>query len=203
MNRTTLSKALSRTPNPSRPSSSSAYAPPKKATGRALSASTLRDLVSLHHSSASFLHSPTELPAGFENAFRHTKPPVFDTYDSFRRSVHATQALHPPGGMENLVKKGDSLESSAAGVYVATQKAFKELPSEKGLVSETDGVKSSDRRLSERQMRVKEAIYGTWERGGLGMNKAEPGLDGVLEYIEAKGKTVGEYAQEWEKRDAE
>ncbi|ODN73004.1 hypothetical protein L202_08403 [Cryptococcus amylolentus CBS 6039] len=203
MNRTTLSKALSRTPNLSRPSSSTSYAPPKKSTGRALSASTLRSLVSLHHSSAGFLHSPTELPVGFENAFRHTKPPAFDTYEDFRRSVHATQALHPPGGMENLVEKGTVLDSSKAGVYTGTQKAFKRLPSAQGLVSETDGVKSSDRALSERQMRVKEAIYGTWERGGSGMNRAEPALDGVLEYIEAKGKTVGEYAQEWEKRDAE
>ncbi|XAO22809.1 hypothetical protein I312_101583 [Cryptococcus bacillisporus CA1280] len=182
--------------------------PPQKANGRTLPVSTLRELVSLHHTSAGFMHSTAELPIGFDNAFRLTPRPHFERYSDFRRAVEEVQSLHPPGGMENLVEKSTKrvgVSGSDKAVYGGVQRAFKKLPGRDGepWVSQTTGVKKTDRDLTERQMRVREAIYGTWERGGMGMNKAEPGLDGIFELIEAKGKTVEEYGKEWAKREEE
>lgn len=55
--------------------------------------------------------------------------------------------------------------------------------------------------FSERELAVREALFGTWERGGVGMKKPEPGLNGVKEYLAAKGVSVKDYAKEWEKRN--
>lgn len=55
--------------------------------------------------------------------------------------------------------------------------------------------------VSERELAVKEALFGTWERGGIGMRRTEPNYDGVQEYLAAKGTTIGESAREWEQRD--
>ncbi|KAK8869542.1 hypothetical protein IAR55_000108 [Kwoniella newhampshirensis] len=193
---------------PSKPSSS--FYPPTKANGRTLPASTLRSLISLHHSSAGFLHTPQDLPVGFENAFRHTSKPVYlRGFFDFAQSVQFNQSLHPPGGMENLVEKPKSSEARGLDLKGRTilpaetvQRTFKrheKLWSEKG--DSARGVGRDEQYFSDRELRVQEALYGTWERGGSGMDRVEPGLEGVLDHVEAKGKTVGEYAKEWERRD--
>jgi len=51
--------------------------------------------------------------------------------------------------------------------------------------------------LSERELQVKEALFGIWDRGGKGMRDVEPGLEGVLEYLEAKGVSAEDFAREW------
>lgn len=55
--------------------------------------------------------------------------------------------------------------------------------------------------LTEREKRVREVLFGTWERGGMGMEGSKPGLEGVQEWLKAKGVSVEEYAREWEGRD--
>ncbi|WVN86591.1 uncharacterized protein L203_101759 [Cryptococcus depauperatus CBS 7841] len=202
------SSSIAKTPMAfSRASSSQAqtfFDPPKKGNGRTLPISTLRSLVSLHHSSAGFLQSPTDLPAGFENAFRYTKPPQFKSYKDFREEVNKLQDLHPPGGMENLVEKpvknSYRSQGSSKDVYTGVQRAFKAQNNGYFVDSLNAGVPKDKRNLTERQIRVREAVYGIWERGGKGMNRTAPGLDGILEYLEAKGKSVREYAKEWENR---
>jgi hypothetical protein len=62
--------------------------------------------------------------------------------------------------------------------------------------SESRGL-SAGQDLSERELLVKEALFGTWERGGKGMKDIAPSLEGIYEYIEAKGTTVEELAAEW------
>ncbi|WVR05333.1 hypothetical protein IAU60_002347 [Kwoniella sp. DSM 27419] len=189
--------------------SSAQLQPPARSDGRTLSASTLRSLVSLHHSSAGFLHSTTELATGFDNAFRYTQDPGFHSYFEFANSVQFNQSLHPAGGMENLVEKPRSAE--ARGMHMkgrtvmpaeTVQKTFQavdQLWSQTGGGSK--GFSKRDQFMSDRELRVQEALYGTWERGGVGMDRVEPGLEGVIEYVQAKGKTVAEYAGEWQKRN--
>ena len=59
--------------------------------------------------------------------------------------------------------------------------------------------------LTEREIRVKEALYGTWERNGArsGRDTVDVGLEGVEEYIQARGTTVEEEAKQWADRHAE
>lgn len=54
-----------------------------------------------------------------------------------------------------------------------------------------------EERLTERELRVREALYGTWERGAKRGRDAEVGWDGVREYLEVRQKSAGEAAQEW------
>ncbi|WRT67399.1 uncharacterized protein IL334_004370 [Kwoniella shivajii] len=186
--------------------SSSTY-PPKKSNGRTLPSSTLRSLISLHHSSAGFLHDPSELNVGFDNTFRHTKgEPFFRGYYDFTSSITFNQSLHPPGGMENLVEKPKSSEARGMDLKGRTilpaenvQKTFKKV--EELWSQRVTNNRKDEQFLSDRELRVQEALYGTWERGGTGMEKTEPSLEGVLEFVEAKGKSISEYASEWEKRD--
>jgi hypothetical protein len=65
--------------------------------------------------------------------------------------------------------------------------------------------------LTEREMRVKEALYGMLERGtGSGIQSArgssgaiEVGLEGVEEYAEARGKEIRDDAKLWQSRHDE
>ncbi|WVF71924.1 hypothetical protein IAT40_006734 [Kwoniella sp. CBS 6097] len=212
-----LSSAVRCASSQAGPSSTSPSYPPKKSDGRTLPASTLRSLVSLHHSSAGFLQNPQDIAVGFENAFQHTSlEPIFKGYHEFATQVSENQSQHPTGGIENLVEKARSPEargsvfrgsqSKAIKVPETVQSTFKdqfaegeELWSQRG--DQSRGFSKRDQFLSERELRVQEALYGTWERGGAGMDRIEPGLEGVLEFVEAKGKSVSEYAREWEKRN--
>ena len=161
----------------------------------------LRDLVNLHHISASFLHSPDDIATGFENAFRHTyADPFFTPYRQYRDDVLSRTAERG-----SLVERatsssvGKELEKRQklrpAPTYWRTFKKHEDLWSERTKEGGNGGM------FSERELAVKEALFGTWERGGIGMKKSEPGLDGVKEYLEAKGSTAEEYAREWEKRN--
>ncbi|OCF36391.1 hypothetical protein I317_02000 [Kwoniella heveanensis CBS 569] len=202
---------------PSSSSTATSSYPPKKSDGRTLPASTLRSLVSLHHTSAGFLQNPQDIAIGFENAFRHTKAePNFQGYYDFATQVSENQSQHPTGGIENLVEKPRSPEARGSvfrgsqsrhiNVAETVQPTFKdqtanteELWSQRG--DQSRGFSRRDQFLSERELRVQEALYGTWERGGAGMDRVEPGLEGVLEFVQAKGKSVGDYAKEWERRN--
>ena len=187
---------------PSRPSQPKVKRP-RSQRQRGVATPVLRNLVNLHHSSSSFLHSPEEIDVGFENAFRHTSgEPQFQPYYRYRADALATGA-----DRGQLVERGDSPDSVGAELrkrerlrpapsYWRTFKKYPDLWSDRAKqVGEDGGM------LSVRELAVKEALFGTWERGGIGMKTTQPGLDGVLEYIEAKGVSVEEYAKEWADRD--
>jgi len=158
---------------------------------RGANPSVLRNLVDLHHTSASFLHSPDD---------------IFIPYRQYRDDVLSGTAERGAGGVKNLVEwantnsvgreldKRERLRS--APTYWRTFKKHEDLWSERARDEVSEGGM-----LSERELAVKEALFGTWERGGIGMKSPEPGLEGVKEYLEAKGVSVEEYAKEWEKRN--
>jgi hypothetical protein len=54
---------------------------------------------------------------------------------------------------------------------------------------------------SRRQVEVQEALYGTWEREG--SDAVRPGLEGVQEWLNARGMGLKESAEAWNKRDEE
>ncbi|KAK4686356.1 hypothetical protein P7C73_g3764, partial [Tremellales sp. Uapishka_1] len=186
---------------PSTPPTSPAPAPSKSNPflrhGK-LPANTLRSLVDLHHNSAVFLHSPDEISTGFYNIFRNLNEPTFVDYKAFHDGAMANKA--PAGGVQQLVRKSASVDGHG-GVYggesLATSKPllpiFKD--HEEGLFS-TSVQGGSVGVMTERELRVKEALYGTWEREK-GVENVQPGLDGVMEYLEAKGMGVEESAREW------
>ncbi|WVQ78626.1 hypothetical protein IAT38_000712 [Cryptococcus sp. DSM 104549] len=184
------------TPTPEAGSSSSSQ---PAAPGRTLPVSTLRSLVALHHTSAGFLHAPADLSVGFENTFRRSGRMGLRSYREWAHTVMDGAERRPAGGTENLVDKLH--ESSGADLPSTVQKTFKKMLRTGWVGEQGDGVAKLDQTLTDRELRIQEALYGTWERGGLGMRRVEPGLDGVLEYLEAKGKTVKEYAEEWASRD--
>lgn len=64
------------------------------------------------------------------------------------------------------------------------------------------GAGSQNEHMSERERAVLETLYGTFDRMGT-YDAVEPGLDGVREYVEAKGTTIEQYAREWQEQAAE
>ncbi|WVW82804.1 hypothetical protein I302_104815 [Kwoniella bestiolae CBS 10118] len=192
-------------------SSKSTY-PPSKSDGRRLSSSTLRSLISLHHSSAGFLHDPKDLTTGFDNTFRYTtEEPYYRSFNDTHTTAQTNAQMTPPGGLENLVEKPKC--SEARGLDFRRGRTLREVEGVSltfketyDIWSERDGHRGGrggdEQFLTDRELRVQEALYGTWERGGQGMgSRVQPGLDGVLEFVDAKGKSVREYAEEWKNRD--
>ncbi|WWC69192.1 uncharacterized protein I206_103128 [Kwoniella pini CBS 10737] len=213
----------------SKPSSSKSITtnyPPKKSNGRTLPSSTLRSLISLHHNSIGFLQNSKDIKIGFDNSFKNTRSdPYFKSYNDYisnqLNTFNNSNLNKKQGGLENLIEKSNNNESFGLGgnfgsgfgfgqknnnnkkIYPAenVQKNFKIRQSQLWSETSTLGQSRDLQFLSERELLLQEALYGTWERGGQGMNKIEPSLDGLLEFIEAKGKTVEEYAEEWKGRD--
>lgn len=174
---------------------------------RSVSPSILRSLVDLHHTASSFLHSPDDISTGFENAFRHTySDPYFVPYRQYRDSILAGTTERGLGGVSNLVERagpnavGRELDKRErlrpAPTYWRTFKKHEDLWSDR---AREDGMEGG--LFSERELAVKEALFGTWERGGTGMKRPEPGLDGVKEYLDAKGVSVEQFAKAWERRN--
>lgn len=155
----------------------------------------LRTVVSLHHAAASFMPDPSAAGQGFDTAFKDmSQEPRFIRYFTWLRSVLETKstgkalipAKNPLADMET--------EKFAAEKYWSVW--------EKHDPANDLDLRSTSRTgtLTEREREVREVLLGTWERGGLGMMASRPGLDGVLEYLHAKGITVKDFAREWELR---
>lgn len=145
--------------------------------------SHLRTLIDLHHSASSFMRDPSEIPVAFESSFRlHT--PTFTSYGEYRHSALAANESRAHGGLETLA------ERTAGGVGAKTRE-MGESPELSRDIFRTPRSWSYRRapaaaELTERELRVKEALFGTWERGLDG--KPRPGLEGVLEILEARGE---------------
>ncbi|WWC89826.1 uncharacterized protein L201_004754 [Kwoniella dendrophila CBS 6074] len=206
-------------------STSTYYYPPKKSNGRTLNASTLRSLISLHHESSGFLHDASKkenLNVGFENTFKFTRyDPTFRTYNEFSSNVLKNNNLKPKGGLlENLIERdSSSSNSSSLNSSLSYKKGFKPnsktfkkhsipLWSQSGGSSNSNDYTDDSSLLTEREIALKEALYGTYERSSSSNSHSyniqttvEPSLDGLLEFVEAKGKSIEEYSKEWENRD--
>jgi len=137
------------------------------------------------------MHDAESARVGFENAFKCTDP-KFMKYNDWRNTVlrNQNEAHEMVSGIDPF-----SPDADLDGVQPA-QKYWT-------LFKEYDARDDSSRgreTMTEREQQVKEALFGTYERGGLGMGGSKPGLPGILEYLKAKGVTVEEFAKEWRGR---
>lgn len=50
---------------------------------------------------------------------------------------------------------------------------------------------------SEREKEVREVLFGTWERGGVGIEKPRPSYDGLMEWLKKRETDPTAAAHEW------
>ena len=176
--------------------------PPTRLQSNPLSRDVLARLVSLHHASASFMHRPSEIMTGFDNAFKNIEAePYFMPYRRWKKGVvsHIAEGSTikerpikedlPPLGKE--LEDRETLEPS----YLYW-KTFK--PIDSSWTQNKREIKGLAK--SEREKQVKEALFGIWDRGGTGMEAVQPSLDGMEEWLKAKGVGIEEFAAEWRDR---
>jgi hypothetical protein len=160
-------------------------------------ANTLRTLVSLHHASATFMREPSEISTAFENAHRHYKP-EFISYDQYRARALKLVSERGEHGLERLSERGVGGagargamgEFAAPGDHAVIQREIFTPPR-----AWTGRRRSHATDLTERELKIKEALFGTWERGADAAPR--PSLEGVLDVVGAKGATIGQVAHEW------
>ncbi|ORX33836.1 hypothetical protein BD324DRAFT_638819 [Kockovaella imperatae] len=159
----------------------------------------LARLVSLHHTAASFMHQAKDISTGFDNAFRYIEAePYFLPFSRWKRGVLEHIADGPKVKerpvREDLPPLGRELEQRET-----LQPAFSHWrtfqPIESSWIHSKREIKGLAK--SEREKQVKEAFFGVWDRGGVGMEDSQPSLEGIEEWIEARGSTVKEVADEW------
>lgn len=165
-------------------------------------ASTLQTLIGLHHESANFMRDPSEITTAFESAFRHHTP-QFQTYSSFRAASIRAREEHSVGGLAAFATKSPGGLGARRAIGLNDED---DLPDQAQISRDVfrPPRKWSNRRqsageLSERELKVKETLFGTWERGHDGIPR--PALDGVVDVIKARGLSVEEAAKEWKHRD--
>lgn len=151
----------------------------------------LRKLVALHHTSASFMHDPSTAGIGFQNAFQYSHhEPHFLTYDSWARSVlkghHSSNKFVPrERGFDSEELRGDA---RPAQNFWATFKQNDRIGGKRF---------NNSQPMTERDRHVRETIFGTWERGGLGMEGSRPSFDGLKEWMRKKKVSSAAAQREW------
>lgn len=178
------SRASSSQAGPSKPT-----APPTPKQSKRLPKSVVRDLVKLHHSASTFMHDPSQLPDAVETAFR-SPPPAHLSYTSFLQAAGASTTSTKGKWRYNRL---DS-ETLAADEPVATFGKVKSTWSDLGALG---GMKI----LTEREKQVREALFGTYERGP--GESVRPGLEGIEEWLDTSGTSVEQVAKDWEERHNE
>ena len=182
-----------------------AHKRPPRNIHQPLPAKKLDQLVSLHHSAASFMHNIGDIRTGFENAFKHTKSdPYFLKYSAWRENVLAINAegkkiIERP----RTVPLGKELDRRAMLRPAATiWRTFDKHEDEEEVRWSQKGSRDGYL-LTERERRVKEALFGTWERGGAGMKEVQPSLTGVREWLRALNVSEEDFAKQWRNRHQE
>ncbi|TXT13607.1 hypothetical protein VHUM_00974 [Vanrija humicola] len=175
-----------------------AYLAEGKATG-----TTLNGLVGLHHKAASFMRDPSEMHGAFETAFRMYQP-EFRSYAQFKAGTLRAHAERAPEGLETLAERNPQGAGARRGLGTdAAPSDYAQIEHDVFRAPRTWTFRRAAHgpELTERELRVKEALFGTWERGQDAVPR--PGLDGVVDIVKARGSTVKETASEWAARDKE
>ena len=157
--------------------------------------------------------SPETIGKGFSTAFRLSTP-VWLPYNQgrahradeqavmpFAEEVRRRQADRGIGGIEEYRVHIMSGHGASSGGQVrdgeprpASAKALRSAWMGDASFEDPD----RNAMLSAREARVQEALHGTWTRG-FGGGK-EVGLEGVEEFAEAKGESVGSLSDKWIRR---
>lgn len=145
------------------------------------------------------------LPRAFENAFTNpVRNNGIPQFDDFATSARQNLEARGPPGVESFLRR--SVISSRGGEIEPGRKPPPAARNLRNVWAPKDtaggwsiGASSQNEHLSERERAVLEALYGTFDRLGSYEN-VEPGLDGVREYVEAKGTSIDQYAKEWQEQ---
>ncbi|KAL7424254.1 hypothetical protein Q5752_001841 [Cryptotrichosporon argae] len=164
------------------------------------SAATLRSLVSLHHAASTFMHSPTEAPRAFDEAVKNAEA-TSPAWRTFEQAARARAAERAHGGLSQLARVGAQGRGARGAPRMPAEQAHDiwRGGSKGWSAGGGAGARAAAHGSTERELRVREALFGTWERA----DKAVPSLEGVIEVLEASGSTVQQSADEWRMRDAE
>lgn len=143
------------------------------------------------------MYDPSQLPAAFETAFR-SGAPEYTRYEEFH-NAHITRS-------EGLVEYDPNSPSGikTQGEYARVDNVLrsKDIVPTFGFVEgkwSDAGVRGFP--ISERDKLVREALFGTFERGP--REDVRPALEGVEEWLQKEGKSVEDVAKEWEERHSE
>lgn len=184
----TAARAASSQAGPSKPP---APASAKSKQPRRLPKPVLRDLVKLHHTSSTFMHDPYQLHDAFEAAFRAASPdhlPYAFFLDAAGARGQSSQRAdaHKADYYEKLSRAADQ----PCPTFGKTKSSW----SDKGLIDDSQ-------EPTERQKQLREALFGTWERGP--GESVRPGLEGIEEWLDASGTSVQQVARDWDDRHNE
>ncbi|BEI89777.1 uncharacterized protein CcaverHIS019_0211390 [Cutaneotrichosporon cavernicola] len=164
--------------------------------------STLSSLIGLHHESSTFMRDPAEITTAFESAFRHHTP-QFQSYSSFRAAALRSREEHATGGLTNFATQSPGGLGARRAIGLNEEDDLPDQPQvTRNVFRPTRKWTSRSRsagELSERELKVKEALFGTWERAQDGVPR--PALDGVVDVLEARGLSVEEAAKQWKNRE--
>lgn len=170
---------------------------PRRQKQKRLPKSVLRDLVGLHHTAATFMHDPSQLPAAFETAFK-SGTPEYIRYDDFHGAARLSTSS------EQTLVEYDPTRESSSGRVESVLRSLDVVPTfgyDKGQWSDKGARDIRPDQISERDKQVREALFGTVERGpGEGV---KPALEGVEEWLNKEGRTAEEVARDWEERHSE
>ncbi|BEI81979.1 hypothetical protein CcaverHIS002_0211390 [Cutaneotrichosporon cavernicola] len=148
--------------------------------------STLSSLIGLHHESSTFMRDPAEI-----------------TTASFRAAALRSREEHATGGLTNFATQSPGGLGARRAIGLNEEDDLPDQPQvTRNVFRPTRKWTSRSRsagELSERELKVKEALFGTWERAQDGVPR--PALDGVVDVLEARGLSVEEAAKQWKNRE--
>lgn len=170
-------------------------------------------LVGLHHAAAGFMRENADVTHAFENNFK-LKPhqPHSTVFAQYRGRTLQRLSQRSKSGTVKLEEADEAHQRAAMArrydsrgplpaLYEPTfryqpQSTVRPAWMDRDFDEEDEYVKPTDRELQ-----VREALFGTWERGAKGLKGVKPSLDGVNDYLQAKGQTIFEASTEWTDRD--
>lgn len=149
--------------------------------------------------------SPTQLDEAFHNAF-NTLPPQFEPYSQFEARSLAANRLGATSRQQLVAHKStgtgiDKNYETMEQLKIPPRVFNRVKPFWSDMGAKDEGDYSSDRGtgVSRRQTQVQEALFGTWEREG--GEAVRPGLEGVEEWLAARGVSSKKSAKAWNRRN--
>jgi hypothetical protein len=146
------------------------------------------------------MHDPSQLPHAFEIAFR-AGVPEYTKYEDYHNASHLSRQDQQLVEYDPTSPSG-TRTGAGGGSRIDNVLRSRDIVPTFGFVEE----KWSDAgarafAMSERDKQVREALFGTFERGP--GESIKPALEGVEEWLEKEGRSVGDVAKEWEGRHEE
>jgi hypothetical protein len=146
------------------------------------------------------MHDPSQISAAFQTAFKVGQP-EYIRYDDFNSAARLSGSSDQT---QTLIEYDPTQASPRSGRVDSVLRSRDVVPTfgyTEGQWSDKGARSYGVDEISERDKQVREALFGTFERGP--GEDVRPALEGVEEWLRKEGKTVEEIAQDWEDRHSE